>query len=74
MEYFLEQENLYRLELSSDELEIYEKNLAIIKLRPFLKLWILKHLGQDYLTQKYDKIKKHKEFLDFYYALVKDVY
>ena len=70
IEFFLEQEELFRFNLSIQELENYEKNLAIIKLRPFLKLWIQKHFGKLYLDNKYATLKRNKENLDFYYTML----
>lgn len=70
IEFFLEQEDLFRFSLTKEELEQYNKNLAIIKLRPFLKEWIQKHFGFLYLDQKYAALKKHKENLDFYFAMI----
>ena len=72
IEFIWEEELKYKKSLSQKELDDYEKAIALIKLKPFLKKWILKHFGTQYLDNKYVMLKKHKENLDFYYEIIKD--
>jgi hemerythrin len=74
MEFMFGEHEKFISSLSKEELEKYEKDMAIIKLRPFLKTWILKHFGLEYLKIKADKEKKRIENLNFYYAITQDVY
>ena len=68
------QEDDYRKSLSQEELISYLKYNAVIKLKPFLKKWIKVHFGKTYLDNKYAKIKKYKEDLDFFYAMTDSLY
>jgi hypothetical protein len=72
IEFMWEEESKFKKSLSEKELDDYEKGIALIKLKPFLKKWILKHFGKYYLDNKYAMIKQHKEKLDFYYEMIKN--
>lgn len=74
MEFMIAEHEKFIASLTQEELDAYNKKMAIVKLRPFFKLWMCKHFGEEYFKIKEDKEKKRIEDLDFYYAITKDVY
>lgn len=73
MDYFdfiCEEHEKFLNSLTFEEIEKYNKDMALIKLKPFLQSWILKHFGSEYLKIKKEKEKKRRELLDFYYAFL----
>jgi hypothetical protein len=72
LEYMWEQEDHYKKSLTQEELLYYNKSLALLKLKPFLKKWIYKHFGEIYMHHKYAMMKKYREDLDFYYAMIEE--